>query len=228
MYYVEKVFANPPRQFLFDFTTQELYPDEYTLQYRVQRNSDRIGIRFTGLQKEGDCPDFPSPHPQPQEGCTAEATVSLNDLTEGTYDFVVETPQYKAGGKLEITTAYATVELDEANISVAPDTVLRIPPNSIFGSVLFDTPPDSSVALSFFDALEELGARHVDLRDGVYHQLGTIEDNRLVCITRGCEKYIYKYTGAIENVLDVARRFQRESNVEITVATSEGREYPVR
>lgn len=227
MYYVEKVFANPPRQFIFDFTTQDVYQEKHRLQYSLQRDDDRIWIRFTGLKKEGDCPYFPSPVPQPEEGCPAEATVRLNNLAEGKYDFIVETARYRAKGELEITPSYATIELNEPNISVAPDTVLRIPSNSIFGSVLFDNPADSLTALSFFDALEDVGARHRELRDGVYHQLGMIESGRLVCISWGCEKYIYRYTGAVENVFDVARRFRRKSNyrIEISVNTSDGQQY---
>jgi len=209
------------RTFQFICKTQEEYPCcNYQIGNSFIKNSDRVEINFDGIIKPEVCLTAIGP---------ATTTLDFGAISNGTYDLEINTEGKKSTGQLIITSDYYKIDLDkERKIQINYSTLQKIPTNTIWGTVGYQTNTNATVVQTFLDSLQLLGATNQTYPSGMYayFQINSA-GNILPPENHGYDHikpYIFHYTGITSNLKTIVKEYGKNygDSLNIVLYTTNG------
>lgn len=195
------------RHLVLNFATIKVYACcNFNIKYEMMREGNVINIRFGEVNMPPMCLTSLGP---------ATAQIDLGVLPTGTYTLNL------VSGITNISTL--TVDNNQcnlspvsgSNISYTRTTLLKVPENTIWGYVCFDSTGTSPALLNtFFDSLSILGAQNISFTPGDYgfFQLnaGNAFPHRDGCLYS--RQFIYKYTASLPRLKQLVWNYWGLSN----------------
>lgn len=161
----------------------------------------------------------------------ARSGISLGAPAPGTYRLTLDNLGVVAEGELRVTVGAFELLLPGSNgVSAGITRLGRIPPQTIWGVVGYDTPQQEAVVLAFFEALERLGARPLTLPQSQYGYFETDASGRpIVPEPSGywfAKTFLYHHAGNEPSLRQLVRDTYRQHNgtVHINLSTDRGLE----
>jgi hypothetical protein len=216
--------GNAQRIMKLHCSTEKHYPcSNFIINYTLTTNNEMILIDFIGTVEPKECLTAIGP---------ASTTINLGTISNGTYNFEISVDKRKSKGALIVTSDYFKIDLDrQKNVSL-PYTVLnRIPNGTIWGTIGYNTASSATIAQSFVDDLESLGASAQPYNAGEYGHF-KIDENGQILPPENHGNYfnrpfIYHYTGNTQGLENIVKDYGQNHGdlLNITLFTTNGEEF---
>jgi hypothetical protein len=148
------------RQLMLLVVTDNTYPCmSYQVAYRMTRAGAGIGIVITGVKPSDPCAQQPG---------SATARIDLGAV-DGPVPVRITVNDNVVDGELFASAdSYVLTGLDGPWTYVTRTTLMRVPPNTLWGHVGYHDINHASVVAAYLDSLQSLGASPVTLQPGDY------------------------------------------------------------
>lgn len=205
-------------------STEKNYPCfNYSINYSLSTNNEVIIIDFIGVVEPEVCATAMGP---------ASASIDLGTVPNGTYNFEISVDKQKSKGALIVTSDYFKIDLDSQQNLLLPYTVLnRIPNGTIWGTIGYHTASSATIAQSFVDALESLGASAQPYNAGEYGYF-KIDASGQILTPENHGNYfnrpfIYHYTGNTQDLENIVKDYGQNHGdlLKISLFTTNGEEF---
>src|SRR6185437_8409832 len=145
----------------FNCSTNQCYACcNYHLSNTFNISSNNITIGFSSIYVPSICATQPGP---------AKTTITIGTLTDGIYNLIFTIGGNKITGRLNVTTGQYKITIDTSNrITISSPVLYRVPQNTIWGGIGYQTRQSDSLVQSFIDSLEFYGAVSKTLQVGNY------------------------------------------------------------
>lgn len=142
----------------------------------------------------------------------ASKIISFTGLSNNTYELEINFGTSKVSGQLSVTTSSIIVTIPtQSKIQFINPDLKRIPNNTIYGTIHYDSASTSSLAQKFIDTLQLYGATPTLYLPGDYGQF-EIDANGEIKQTPNdnhyfTRHYIFNYTNSSGQLRDLVKRF---------------------
>lgn len=161
----------------------------YSLIYSLSRSGNVFTVRFTSVFKPEVCLTSMGP---------ATASIDLGVLTNDNYTINTINGGLNSCSIAVSSQSYIISGMSGSSVSYYGDTIMRVPDNTIWGEVCYDsTGAYPALLTTFMDSLAAYGATTVPLTPGNYHFFRLLGANTFPHDS-GCswsQQFIYRYTG---------------------------------
>ena len=225
LYWDHEVFGDGGRRLRFEFYGTDEFENDYELKFKYIIHRKTISIRLVNIIDAGKCPSFPGMDPL----CSPRGGLSIPDdqLNIGTYTLNLETPYFETNSELIVDNEKITLKIPpNKHFSSSINEVYPIPPNLLFGSVVYSGDENSQYAEDFFNDLLNLGLTKTKLPNYPYRHLSVDEEGN--AIERHWEPdnhsigFIYKMNNNFKDIFKLAKKHFKKSNINIYLYSSQG------
>jgi hypothetical protein len=141
----------------FNCSTNQCY-DHLSNTFNISTNNITIG--FSSIYVPSICATQPGP---------AKTIIPIGTLSDGTYNLTIKIGGNKTTGKLNVTTGQYKITIDTSDrIKISSPVLYRVPKNTIWGGIGYQTKQSDSLVQSFIDSLKFYGAVSQTLQVGTY------------------------------------------------------------
>ena len=180
LYWDHEIFGDEGRRFRFEVTTTNGFGTDYELEFSKSIEDKSITVRLVNSIDNGRCPYFPSPGVTAGlQTCTASGSFYLSDeeLDNGVYSLTIILPNFDVTSELTVTDELATLDVPDNNfLSSSTENVYPIPPDLVYGSIVYQDSSNANDAEDFLDHLTGLGLIQTTVPDYRYRHMDVDEN----------------------------------------------------
>lgn len=201
--------------------TEEIYPCiNYHLNSTLSVEDRKIRLGFYEVTEPGTCLTAIGP---------ATSVYRIPNLKNGDYQIELALASGSISGQFTVTDQQYKITLPaNQSFRIEPPVLNRVPANTIYGYVAYDTNTSANIAQLFIDSLQSLGAQYRSFLPGDYVHFkidnkGAIEQGQNTGY-RLASHFIYHYEGSLLELINFIRAFnvRHPSLLHIKVYTSNG------
>ncbi|MDR3286656.1 MAG: hypothetical protein LBT27_04370 [Prevotellaceae bacterium] len=218
--------SNTKRTLRFYCLTKEIYPCiNYSIGTIINKTTDKIDISFGDVIKYDGC--FTAIGP-------ATCDIDLDALSNGIYQLDINVNQKKNSGLLIVSDESYIVKLTEnEQIKFINSPLMRIPPNTIWGTIGYHENSTSALVQNFINSLQQLGAVSKRYKQGTYGEYeigsnGQIKQQGEDSGYHFAVSFIFYYSGntsSLEGLVKYYGNHYGESLLYIILYTDKGEVY---
>jgi len=234
LYWDHEVFGDEGRRLRFEVTTTNEFDNDYELEFGTSIVDKSISIRLIKSIDNGKCQYFPKlvNSDDDQNKCRASGDFYLLDknLDNGVYSLKITTPTFEVTSKLTVTDDKVTLEIPTNNyLKGSIENVYPIPPNLLFGSIVYQGSSNTNDAENFLDYLTSLGLIQTTVPNYPYRHL-TVDENGQRPITHWKPDnhsigFLYKMNNKdFKTIFEESKLYFNQYNLNIYLYTSNGDE----
>ncbi len=209
------------RTFQFSCSTEKIYECcNYTINKDFDISNNKIDIDFISIINPEICLTATGP---------ATTTVDLGTLSNGTYELKISIGDEKSTGHLIVSTDSYVITLDQQKqIQIVNNTLNRVPANTIWGTVGYDTISTTNLVQTFIDSLQLLGATTPTYATGDYGYFQIDGNGQIVAPTNSgynfIRPYIYNYSNNSSTIKTLVKNYGMNHNdsLKISLYTTQG------
>ena len=232
LYWDHEVFGDEGRRLRFEVSTTNEFDNDYELEFNTSIVDKSIKARLIKSIDKGKCQYFPMPvvgEDDPNK-CNASGSFYLSDkeLDNGIYSFKIITSSFEVTSELAVTDEKVTLEIPlNKYLKSSIDNVYPIPPNLLFGSLVYQGSNNTNDAEKFLNELTKLGLIDTTVPDYPYRHLSVDEyghppeshwepDNHSI-------GFLYKMNSTdFRTIFEESKKYFNQTNLNIYLYTSNG------
>jgi len=214
------------RNLTLKFLTRKDFPCiNYQIKHQLFTDNQAIRIVLEKVEKSEVCLDAIGP---------ASAFVEIGDLTNNDYDLTIQLGEsiIKSGTLTVSKDSYSIDMHEEDGVMLANAELLRIPQQTIWGSIKYDPSEEKKDLVKHFDNfLKNAGANDKKFSEGDYGYF-KVGANGKVLQSTGSQKiqgeyaFLFDYKGDTEDLQAALKQItQRYQDVQIRIYDNQGREF---
>lgn len=232
VYWDHEVFGDEGRRLRFAVNSTNEFDNDYKLEFSTSVVDKSISVRMTRNIDNGKCQHFPMPAigDDDPDKCSASGDFYLpeRDLDNGVYSFEIIMPAFKIDSRLTVTDEKVTLEIPTNEfLSSSIESVHPIPPDLLFGSIVYQGGSNTIDAESFLDYLTNMGLIQTTVPNYGYRHL-TVNDNGSLPVTHWEPDnhsigFLYKLNNTgFKNIFEESKNYFNQTNLNIYLYTSNG------
>jgi hypothetical protein len=232
LYWDHEVFGDEGRRLRFEVTTTNEFDNDYELEFSTAVVDKSVTVTFTKSIDNGKCQFFPMPvtgDDDPNK-CNASGDFYLSDeeLDNGVYSLKIIMPAFEITSELTVTDEIVTLTIPQNDfLNSSIKNVYPIPPDLLFGSVVYQGSTNTNAAETFLDYLKDLGITQTTVTNHPYRHLSVDEnghppvshwepDNHVI-------GFLYKMNNIdFRTIFEASEQYFNQSNLNIDLYTSNG------
>lgn len=179
LYWHHDVFGDEGRGLQFEATTTNTFDNNYDLVFNTTVVNKTIIVRLTNSIDKGKCPYFPGLVAGDPTKCNASGEFYISDkqLDPGVYTLKVITPSFEVTSTLTVTTEKVTwIIPTNPFVACSIEHVYPIPPNLLYGTIVYQGSTNTNDAKNFLAYLTSLGLSQTTVPNYPYRYL-TVDEN---------------------------------------------------
>lgn len=181
LYWDHEVFGDEGRRLRFEATTTNKFDNEYDLAFSTSVVNMTITVSLIKSIDNGKCPFFPMPTGGDNDPnkCNASGEFYLSDkeLDTGVYALKIIMPSFEVTSTLTVSSEKVSLGIPTNSfLESSTETVYPIPPNLLFGTIVYKGSGNTNDAENFLDYLTDLGLNQTTVPDYPYRHL-TVDEN---------------------------------------------------
>lgn len=234
LYWDHEVFGDEGRRLRFEVTTTNEFDNDYELEFSTSIVDKSILVSLIKSIDKGKCQNFPKlgNSDDDQNKCSASGDFYLLDknLDNGVYSLRITMPFFEVTSNLTITDDKVTLEIPTNNfLNGSIENVYPIPPNLLFGSIVYQGSSNTNDAENFLDYLTSLGLIQTTLPNYPYRHL-TVDENGQLPIKHWEPDnhsigFLYKMNSTdFKTIFEASKEYFNQYNLNIYLYTSNGDE----
>jgi hypothetical protein len=210
------------RTLQFFCLTKEVYPCiNYQISTTYNQTEDKINVTFGDVIRSEICLTAIGP---------AQSSIDLGTLNNGDYQLNINSSE----GKLVVSDESYTITFSEnEQFEIVNSPLMRIPANTIWGTVGYHEISTSALVRTFIDSLQQLGAVEQKYKQGHYGEYEIDEDGQIVQPGENsgyyfAESFIFHYSeniSALENLVKYYGNKYGETLLYLYLQTDKGEIY---
>lgn len=232
LYWDHEVFGDEGRRLRFEGSTTDEFDNNYELEFNTSVEDKSITVRLTKSIDKGKCQFFPMPvvgDDDPNK-CNSSGDFYLSDkeLDNGVYSLKIIMPSFEVTSELTVTDEKVTLKIPTNNfLKSSIENVYPIPPNLLFGSLVYQGSSNTIDAEIFLDNLSKLGLIQTTVPDYPYRHLTVDENgNRPVSHWEPDNHsigFLYKMNNTgFKTIFEESKKYFNQTNLNIYLYTSNG------
>lgn len=198
--------------------TVTIYPcSNFSILSDVDIYANKININFTEIFVPDACLTALGP---------ATAIVDLGSLTSGTYDLNINVGKKNTKGKLIVTNdRFYMLLQNPQKLQLTNAELRRVPTNTIWGSISYQSSSSEEMAQSFIDSLISLGATFEAFAPGDYGYFQLDSNGQIIPTANSgshfVNHFIFRYSGISANLQTLVSSFGSEVSILLLTAKDE-------
>lgn len=232
LYWDHEVFGDEGRRLRFEGSATNEFDNDYDLEFNTWVVGKSIIVRLNQSIDKGKCQFFPMPvvgNDDPNK-CSASGEFYLSDkeLNNGVYSLKIIMPSFEVTSELTLTDEKVTLKIPTNKfLETSIENVYPIPPNLLFGSLVYQDSSDTDDAEIFLDYLTELGLSQTTVPDYPYRHL-TVDENGLLPISHWEPDnhsigFLYKMNNTdFKTIFEESKKYFNQTNLNMYLYTSNG------
>jgi len=181
LYWDHEVFGDEGRRLRFEVSTTNEFDNNYELEFSTSVVDKTITIRLTKSIDKGKCQFFPMPvigNDDPNKcNATGDFYISDKELDKGVYSLKIIMPSFEVTSDLAVTSEKVTLAIPRNTfLKSSIENVYPIPPNLLFGSLVYQGSSNTNDAENFSDYLTDFGLIQTTVPNYPYRHL-TVDEN---------------------------------------------------
>lgn len=228
LYWDYEVFGDEGRRLRFEVTSTNEFDNDYELEFSTSVVDKSITVRLTKSIDNGKCQSFPMPvmgDTDPNK-CPASGDFYLSDkeLDNGVYSLKIIMPTFEVTSELTVTD-----DKIPANkfLNSSIENVYPIPPDLLFGSIVYQGSSNTNDAENFLSYLADLGLNQTTVPNYPYRHL-TVDENGQRPISHWEPDnhsigFLYKMNNTdFKTIFEKSKEYFNQKNLNIYLYTSNG------
>jgi hypothetical protein len=232
LYWDHEVFGDEGRRLRFEATTTNNFDNDYDLEFNTSVVNKTITARLTKSIDKGKCPFFPMPvagDDDPNKcNASGEFYISDKDIDNGVYSLKIIMPSFEVTSNLTVTSEKVTLAIPTNTfLESSIENVYPIPPNLLFGTIVYQGSTNTNDAENFLDYLTNLGLNQTTVPNYPYRHL-TVDENGLRPISHWEPDnhsigFLYKMNSTdFKTIFEKSKEYFNQKNLNIYLYTSNG------
>jgi hypothetical protein len=232
LYWDHEVFGEEGRRLRFEGSTTNEYDNDYELEFSTSVVDNTVTVRLTKSIDKGKCQYFPMPvtgDDKPKK-CNASGDFYLSDeeLRNGVYFLKFIMPTFEITSELIVTDEKITLDIPTNTfLESSIENVYPIPPNLLFGTIVYRGSSNTNDAENFLDYLTDFELIEITVPNYPYRHL-TVDENGHRPVRHWNPDnhsigFLYKMTNTdFKTIFEESKDYFNKTNLNIYLYTSNG------
>lgn len=232
LYWDHEVFGDTGRTLRFEATSKNNFDKDYDLEFTTTVVNNTITARLTRSIDNGKCPFFPTPLLKVGDPrrCNASGLFYIpdKDIAEGVYSLKIVMPNFEVTSNLTVSSDKVTLSVPtNTYLEPSSESVYPIPPNLLFGEIVYQGSNNAIDAQNFLKYLTDLGLSETTLPKYPYRHLTVDENGKPLNSNWEPDNYsigiLFKLNSTnFKTVFEKSKEYFNQKNLNIYLYTSNG------
>jgi hypothetical protein len=228
LYWDHVVFGTGGRRIRFEFYGTKQFENSYDLVFKYTINQSNISIILADEIDKGKCPKV-----EPGWGndslCTPSGGFDIPEslLPKGTYTLTLKTSSFQNTSDLIVGTDSIILNIpSNNNFSSTIHAIYPMPPNLLFGNVVYSGAENTTDATTFLNDLLTLGLVKTRVPNYPYLDLQVDKDGNAIDSSWPADNYslgiLYNMNNNFKDIFNLTKDYFSKSNINIYLFSSNG------
>jgi hypothetical protein len=232
LYWDHEVFGDEGRRLRFEVSTTNQFDNDYDLEFNTSVVNKTITARLIKSIDKGKCPFFPMPivGDYDPNKCIASGGFYIPDkeIDNGVYTLKIIMPSFEVTSNLTVTSEKVSLAIPTNSfLKSSIKNVYPIPPNLLFGSIVYQGSSNTNDAENFLNYLTDLGLIQTVVPNYPYRHLTVDEDGHRPVTHWPPDNHLIGFLYKMNNVefkkiFEESKEYFNQTNLNIYLYTSNG------